>query len=132
MKKSILIAALLLSAATAFCQAPAPVAPSPATTVPAKPTFKPDMAQPSQLDIKFKLPGYVVYDYLLYNSTTEDAINHANDISSARATEIRENHKRVADSLNSNIIASYNNFISSQQKKFTADTLAAKKGGIKK
>jgi hypothetical protein len=128
MKKSIIIAVLLLFAATAFCQTTPPVVPP----TPPNPTFKLDLTQPVQLDIKFKLPGNVVNDYLLYQNVGEAAINHAGDISSARATEIKDNHKLVLDSLQAGVNRSWFNLISAQQKKFTADTTAVKKGGIKK
>lgn len=128
MKKSILIAALLLFTVTAYCQTTTPAATPPA---PPKPIFKPDLSQPVSLEVKFKLSGNVVNDYLLYNNVGEAAINHAGDISSARATEIKDNYKRVTDSLQLNINHSWNSYIESQQNKFTADTTAVKKS-IKK
>lgn len=133
--KIILTIAIALSSFAAIAQTTIPsstTVPAPVPPVAPKPTFKPDLSLILPADIKLKFPGNVVFDYLFYSNNGEAAISHSNDMTAARATEIKDNYKRVSDSLSANIIVAYITYINLQQKKFTADTTAVKKGGVKK
>lgn len=121
MKKTILILiALCLSATFVFAQnkpaAPAPPAP--------KEQFKPDLSKQVPLTFTFKVQATQLNDYLLFENAGEYNVNHAGDISALRATEIKDNHKMIMDSVKANLNMIWANHINGELKKFNADTLA--------
>lgn len=134
MKKTLIIAALSLFAATAYCQTPTTAAPPPDKP---KPVFQVPLVKDVPMDIVLHLKAYQVNDYIFVEQNGIQAIFSSDKITAARASGFQINHQAVIDSINKAVLSQWTSFYKTEEKAWQdtlgkgAPAVIAKKGGKK-
>lgn len=125
MKTILIIAALAFAVSATFAQ-PTKTPKKDTTVKIVKPTFEQSLKANDV--IPFKIIGGVTIqqaqDYLFFESVGEARMSHANDVTAADFTRMKENHELVLDSLRRKFGREVLLYTKARQAKFTADTTA--------
>jgi len=117
-----MILILLLSSVYAMAQTKKDTVPKKSPVV--HPAYTFDGNRPEKITITFTLPAQFVDNYIyVENIGGIQGLDYSQDLKAIQATQLKNVHKLVLDSLNSNLFKQHNQYLINDKARFTADTL---------